>query len=161
MRQHDGFQTVDAVPAHFPELARTMRQAERVECAALGYTPMAALECSLAFATRAWTGLVDGVPVCMFGVTATMLLARTAEPWLLSTDGIMRHRMAFLRANKPYVREMLDLHPHLAGMVHAANTVSIRWLRWMGFAVGAVQPWGPFGALFRPFEMRSGELDAG
>ena len=156
IRQHDGFQTVDALPEHFPELARRMRPAERDECAALGYTPMAALECSLAFATRAWTGLVDGLPVCMFGVTAPMLLARVAEPWLLSTDGILSHRHAFLRANRPYVLEMLSLHPVLAGMVHAANTLSIRWLRWMGFAVGAARPHGPFGALFRPFAMEAG-----
>ena len=145
--------TILADPSHLPALARSMRQAERDECAALGYTPMAALRCSLGFATRAWTGLVDEVPVCMFGVTAPYLLAREAEPWLLSTAGIMPHRMAFLRANRRYVLKMLELYPTLAGMVHARNRVSVRWLRWLGFKVGDARPHGVRGELFRPFRM--------
>ena len=55
-------------------------------------------------AAVAWTGRVDGAPVCAFGVEAASLVANEGRPWLLATDGILPHRTAFLRRNRAYVR---------------------------------------------------------
>jgi GNAT superfamily N-acetyltransferase len=37
--------------------------------------------------------------------------------------------------------------------VHAEYAEAIRWLRWLGFAIGPPQPRGPHGAPFRPFSI--------
>ena len=146
---------VEARRAHLPFLEQRMRQQERDECQALGYTPAQALEVAFSNAAMAWTGLTDDEPVCMYGLTPTSLLSREAKPWLLTTELILAHQHSFLRRSRESVPAMLALFPRLADMVDARNTVSIRWLRWMGFTIGEPVPWGVAGEKFRPFEMEA------
>ena len=43
-------------------------------------------------------------------------------------------------------------YPH--NRVHAGNDAAIRWLGWLGFALGAPEPDGPFAQPFIHFEWR-------
>lgn len=153
-----GPHVVEIVPAeagHIRPVAAAMRQADRDEVwASARSTPLRALKRSLAISPLAWAGLLDGAPVCLFGVGAVSLLSGIGSPWLLGTDAIEANAMRFLRRNRAMVGQMLAAFPVLANHVDARNHLSIRWLRWLGFTLAPAVPYGPFGLPFHPFEMR-------
>lgn len=143
--------TADDIPA----LAAAMRQADREEVdAAHGHTAEEALAASLAGSTRAWTGLVDGEPVCMFGVGPISVLAGRGAPWMLGTDRLERCPRTFLRRSRTCVAAMLAVYPWLENYVAEKNTVSIAWLRWLGFTLAEEPVTLPNGSQFRHFEMK-------
>ncbi len=151
--------TVEVVPAlaeHIPAIAAAMRAADRQEVAAAsGRSPGAALHCSLRVSIEAWTGLIDGRPVCMFGLGCPSLLGGVGVPWLLGTDQLKRHQMAFLRRNRAVVARWAARYPRLINFVDARNLTSIRWLRWLGFVIDPARPYGLAGLPFHPFVLRS------
>jgi len=152
---------VEVVPAHaghIHHLAVNMRADDRREIWAAGcMLPRESLEMSLERSRIAWTGLVDGVPVCMFGVAAEVGILPVGRPWLLGTDDIEKHQRAFLRRNRQKVAEMLSMYPLLVNYVDARNKASIKWLQWLGFTVDEnTIPVGVNQVPFRRFEMTRG-----
>ena len=148
---------VTASPDHIPHIAAHMRQADRDEVAAShGITPLAAMEMSLRRSRRAWTIMSPaGVPVGMFGVGDTNILAGVGSPWLLGTDELPRHAIIFLRQCPYWVGQLLEGYTVLRNCVDDRNKLSIRWLKWLGFDVG--KPVAFKGQLFRMFEMKASE----
>jgi len=136
-------------------LAERMREADRQEVqASHGHTADEALTSSLAASTVAWTGLINGEPICMFGVGPISILAGRGAPWMLGTDLIEKSPKTFLRRCRPCVSRMLSVYPYLENYVHEQNSVSIKWLRWLGFTLADEPVTLPNGAQFRHFEMR-------
>lgn len=96
----------------------------------------------------------DEEPIAIYGVADNPSLNETniGHPWLLATDGLVRERIAFLRAAQytllPRLQEGYDI---LSGLVWNANKLHLRWLAWMGFRIAAPHRAGPFGALFNQF----------
>lgn len=78
------------------------------------------------------------------------------EPWLLGTDEIADVYLPFLRQSRIFIRRSLAIFGMLANWVDARNVLSIRWLRWLGFEMGAPTPWGYEGRPFIPFRMTGG-----
>ena len=147
---------VAATAEHIAPVAARMRQADRDEVWASSLSrPEAALRMSLAASPLAWTGLVDGVPVCMFGAAASTMLASQGCPWLLGTDEVERHAIAFLRRNRAQVGLMLKVFGTLANRVDSRNTQSVRWLEWLGFTIHPAEPFGPLGLPFHRFSLDS------
>jgi hypothetical protein len=135
-------------------LALVLRKADRDEVEALtGRDPREALVASVERSASAWAGVADGELVCLFGVVPVSLVGVTGIPWLLGSEFVMRYGRPFLRRNRAWLREMLREFPVLRNVVDARNTVSIRWLGWLGFTLGAPQPMGVRGLPFIPFEM--------
>ncbi|MDA8231570.1 MAG: hypothetical protein M0006_09550 [Magnetospirillum sp.] len=148
-------EVIPATAAHAAAIAPILRAADREEVrAACGLAPEEALRLSLATSPLAWTGMAAGSPVCLFGAASPGLLGGPGRPWLLATDALVRHSAAFLRRNRAYVAAMLDEFGHLANHVDARNSVSVRWLRWLGFTLEPARPFGPYGLPFHPFHMR-------
>lgn len=134
--------------------ALVLRAADRAEVEALtGREPREALVASVERSASAWAGYADGELVCLFGVVPMTLVGVTGVPWLLGADAVTRYGRPFLRRNRLYVREMLRAFPVLRNVVYARNTVSIRWLAWLGFTLGTPQPMGVRGLPFIPFSM--------
>jgi RimJ/RimL family protein N-acetyltransferase len=137
-------------------LALVLRRADREEVEALtGRDPHEALVASVERSAAAWAGLADGELVCLFGIVPMTLVGVTGIPWLLGAESVTRYGRPFLRRNRAWLREMLREFPVLRNVVDARNTVSIRWLEWLGFTLGAPQPMGARGLPFIPFEMRA------
>ena len=135
-------------------LALVLRQADREEVEALtGRDAREALVESVVRSAAAWAGLANGELVCLFGVVPVSLVGVTGIPWLLGSDAVTRYGRPFLRRNRAYLREMLREFPVLRKVVDARNTVSIRWLEWLGFTLGTPQPMGVCGLPFIPFAM--------
>lgn len=147
---------IPAGMAHAEALAPVMREADRREAeAALGMSPLEGLRLSLSASVEAWTGTADGEVVCIFGVAPFSVLGGEGCPWLLGSDLVERHGMAFARRNRAMVRRWLGLFPVLRNWVDARHTVAVRWIGWMGFHVKPPVPYGPARLPFHPFEMRA------
>jgi hypothetical protein len=132
------YEIVPAEYGHIPFLAERMREADRREVWAMSrHTPREALTMSLKLSPRAWTALVDGVPGLMWGAArAGSIFCLVGRPWLLSSGVIEgAAKLEFLRRSREFVGEMRKDFPRLSNYVHAANTLSIRWLKWCGFTM--------------------------
>jgi len=148
---------VPATAEHAAAMAPRMREADRQEVWATSMsTPLDALERSLARSRRAHAGLADGVVVCLFGVAPVTVMGDVGMPWLLGSEELPRYAVPFLRRNRPYVAAMSRDYRVLTNYVDARNALSIRWLRWLGFAIMSTEPYGALKLPFHRFEMRQG-----
>lgn len=155
-----GQPNIEIVPAraiHIREIARRMRDADRLEVsAASGKSPFDALAFSLRRSAYAWTALVNGRPEVMFGVADLNLIEGSGAVWLLGTDAVEKYSRIFLRMSRDFRRQLLARYIVLRNFVHADNRVSIRWLEWMGAKFGEPIDWN--GHAFRMFEMRAEDV---
>jgi len=147
---------VPAEAGHVVAMAPHVRQADVDEVyAATGMEIGPALEQSWRLSTHAWAGLIDGEVACIFGVTPYNLLGGRGIPWMLGTDLVERHALAFLRRSRWCVSTMLRLYNHLENYVDVRNEKSVAWLRWLGFQMDEPAPYGKFRMPFMRFEMRA------
>lgn len=129
-----------------------IREADRQEVWAAGkLTPEIALRRGLAASDRAFTGVIDGEIVAMFGVTPGSILGGVGVPWMLGTEAIERHAVAFIRQSRPALWMMHARYDYLINFVDDRNKAAIRWLQWLGFHVEQPVPMGPFRVPFRRF----------
>lgn len=141
-----------ATLAHAEAIAPRLREADAFEVRAMsGAPPLTALRRGLMLSSEAWTGTVDGRPVCLFGVAPRSLLSDVAAPWLLGTDEIASHAWAFLRRNRAVLARWRAQYRRLENLVWADNDAAIRWLDWLGFTLGELLEIN--GVIWRPFAM--------
>lgn len=141
---------VDALKGRF-------RQADIDEVYAMsGRDVNSAVDDGLKFSDHAWVGTWEGEPITVFGVRGLGLLGDEGTPWLLGTDRIRENgiRQAFVQLSAPYVQEMLRDFAYLENYVDARNTVSIRWLKRIGFTVDPPEPAGYLKMPFHRFWVR-------
>ena len=110
-----------------------MREADIVECRAMGHSPKQALREGLIASSLCLTALLDGRPAAMFGLVVKSALAGEGTPWMLGTEAIYDHPRAMLRWGPRFVTAMLDSTPALGNLVAAGNARAIRMLRRWGF----------------------------
>lgn len=127
---------IPATEEHISHIAANVREADRVEFAAIMRTAEQVLKSGLQISTKVWTGTVDSVPICMFGVApVSMLIPEHGRAWMVGTHDLDKYSILFLRRCRPQVKEMLDLYPVLSNYVAASNVKAIEWLKWLGFKV--------------------------
>lgn len=127
-------QIVPAEEWHIPVIAARVRPADRDELFAIAcYTPERALAASFNASPLKWTGLINGEPVCMFGVAPGTMLGGTGRPWLISSQDIENNIIVFLKKSKVALDIMTDSYPLLENYVDARNTKAIKWLKWLSF----------------------------
>jgi len=125
---------VKAEEKHLSFIADNIRDADKNEIYDLTLMkPLEALKKSLEVSFLACTGLIDGKPICMFGVGDTGMMFNTGRPWMIGTNEIDNVPVTFLRRNKVYVQKMLDCYGFLENYVSQENTKAIDWLKWLGF----------------------------
>jgi len=141
-----------ARPGHIREIAARMRAADRDEVfAASGRSPHSALCFSYRHSSLAWTAFFDGRPEVMWGVGDINILTGIGAPWLLGTDAVEENFRAFLRISRDWPAQLLSRYAVIRNFVDARNTVSLRWLEWLGFRL--FEPVEINGHPFRLFEM--------
>jgi len=96
-----------------------------------------------------------GEPIAIIGAAApTLLGGGIGKPWMLGTPGVATAPRGFIQGGRAYVQRMLDLFPEgLENYVDARNSVSIRWLRALGFKMHPAQPYGEEQRLFHRFTL--------
>lgn len=110
-----------------------------------------ALSESIENSREAFVFVIDGEPVCAFGVVPAPL-PNVGIPWMVGTSNIDHHGTAFLRASKKVLAELMTRWPVLTNWADSRNTRGLRWLRFMGFTIHPAIPLGEKGLLFHRFE---------
>lgn len=148
---------IEIVPArasHLRRLAAVMRQADRDEVmASSGRDPLSALAASYRRSTVCMVALVDGQPEVIFGAGDLNILTATGAPWLLGSNAVVTHKRDFLRLSVVWRDQLLQRYSVLRNVVDCRNSLSIRWLRWLGF--GFSEPFRHRGHDFMLFELRA------
>ena len=120
---------VDFVPLR-PEHAAIsphLRQQDIDEIhAACDWPVDAALAYSIAHSEKGGAALIDGKLAAVFGVHNGFI-------WLVGTDDIAAHPVAFFRHSRKIFNKLKKGYPLLENFVHVSNKLSIRWLYWLGF----------------------------
>lgn len=140
-------------------VADNMRAADVKEVWASGdRSPHSALWRGVEESDYSTVALIGDEPVAVFGLALHGILGRTGVPWMLGTDGVVKHKRVFVPNSRVVVSNMLDVAPSLYNYAHAENAVSIRWLKWLGFKFEDAAPYGPHGELFHRFSMEKGDV---
>lgn len=135
----------DAMPGDTWLMLPTVRQADIDELRALGATPEQCLRLGLQHSARATTVFLHGEPA---GVVGIIDYRDYRLPWAVFTTAIDRHPLPFLRGGRAWMRGVSGL---LLNYVDARNTMTIRWLKWLGFTIDDPIPYGVNGEPFSRF----------
>lgn len=145
------------VPAewwHVDTIAASARPADALELWAIARaTPRDCMENGIA-AAPAFTGLLDGVPVCMFGVVPDEPGA--GVPWMVGSTRLCRlaAQKALLHRSREWIAQVRGQFAVLFNVVDDRNVAAKRWLRWLGFTVSRPAPMGQDGEAFCTFYWR-------
>ena len=122
--------------------------------------PAAALCSAFLNSSKCWTVFLKDEPIAMFGVTRISLSSDIGTAWLLSSDKIELIPRTFVKHSRAYVRAMFEetRFNRLENWVHDENEVSKRWLKWCGFTLGEVEPYGYKKEPFRKFWINRQEV---
>ena len=147
------FNIVKAKLEHVDFVAKNIRAEDAAEVKAVSYlSPGEALEMSFFVSDPCHTILYKDEPVGCFGVAP--MGEGKGSPWLLATDRIKDMPMYFIRSSKQYIENMLKEYKFLENWVALDNTISIKWLKWVGFKIEEPEVYGLNGELFCRFWLR-------
>lgn len=107
-----------------------LREADELECLAGGLDGQMAVKRSVASSTRAFAHYASGELLCLWGYRRE---PEGATMWLLSTEAVNRHRIAFASASLALCEEMLREFRAVRCLVHCGHADALKWLSWLGF----------------------------
>jgi hypothetical protein len=111
-----------------------LRQADADEITALTQLNVKdSLTQCIKYSKHTWVGLYNGTIECVFGLGEVN--SQIGVPWFLSTDKFNEFKIAFGKESKRVVDTMLALYPNLINLIDSRNSVSINWLKWLGFTI--------------------------
>ncbi len=84
---------------------------------------------------EAGAAFVDGEIAALYGIGARSLVSEEGYPWLLPTDLIRKHKVAFFRRTRAYIETAMASYPTLKGEVDTSIPGGVTWLKWLGFSV--------------------------
>ncbi len=112
-----------------------------------------AIKLSIASAPHSWAVEVDGDLAALIGVTQAPD-SEVGVPWMSGTSAFYRAPRALTKLGRQYSEFGLSIYHTLVNYVDVRNTVSIRWLKAMGYKVSNVPvPVGVNGEPFYRFSM--------
>lgn len=118
------------------ELADTLRQSDRDELAVVcTYSAREAVLKSVLASDPdfLFAVLADGKLLGIFGASSPSLLSRVGVPWLLATDEMNKYTKRLTQDTQRVVRMMLEKWPVLTNVIDVRNTMTMRWLKVIGF----------------------------
>ena len=95
-------------------------------------TPRQAVRTILNESIAAWTVLLDGRPVVMWGQTGSMMSIE-ANVWLVVTDIAREHVRTLVEGARAHLRMMLAGKEALLTTVLVTDTRALRWVKFLGF----------------------------
>lgn len=149
------YEVRDATMDDVRYISDNMRQIDRHEIYAMaGSRPYRAVRAGFMLSKRCRVGVVNGSPVCIYGVVNKSVFTTEGSVWMLGTDELRRHAVRFLRMNKE--SSEIDLitkgFDYVDNWCHNENKITIKWLQWLGFNVrDKAEPKGFKGEDFRYF----------
>jgi len=147
---------VELTASHLNHIVTVAREADRVEFSYQDPRPMReVLEEMLRKSHRARCGLIDGEPVCCFGVIRPVVLTTEGHPWAVASRLVEEkgYRRVFLQQSRRGLAEVVKGYTSICNIIHEENSLAIRWLKWLGFTVSDAR-FDVGGGWFRHFEMK-------
>ena len=92
-------------------------------------SPSLAVSFSIAHSDKGFAAFIDDMLCAVFGVDDGII-------WLIGTDEISNHPISFYRVSKKIFPLLCEGYDSLCNYVDTRNTLSLRWLQWLGFHVG-------------------------
>ena len=131
---YDGFSIAKATSEHANILQHNLRDSDVRECIIHGASPFRALMASIREKGENYTCIIDGEPICMFGVNSIMdnMIGRI---WLLGSYEIEKRGRKFLRWSQSVVNYYQDKYYQLENVVPADHKNTIEWLEFLGFQI--------------------------
>ena len=116
-------------------IAANMRECDVVELRdGVMQTPLEALQSSFALSVKSFTITIGDDPVAMAGVGPLGSDPAFGVIWFLATDRMDKECRRDLRVLSPFFVDVLSAGYEVVGnLVDCRNTMSIKWLRKMGF----------------------------
>lgn len=139
---------------HIDDILPKVREADCVEFArSCGLPLRAALHLGFSEKNVTYTGFLNGEVVVIAGIAPKSGDATVGIPWMVTTEKLADAGLTFLRQVKPIFEKMAQDYDRLVNYVDAENTEAIRWIKWLGFTILDVEPFGVGGYPFHRFEM--------
>lgn len=156
MVKRDRVRIVNTTPALLDKIcAKPFRPNDERECRAASGRPVAvAIREGFKRAPYCKTVLLNGEPVGVFGVTAPSLISQTGVPWMLGLPALTENaecRKTIRKRSVEFRNAMFKLFPKLENYEDVRNTVSMKWLKWLGFRMDEPKPYGVAGLSFVRF----------
>lgn len=145
-------QILPAISAHAQYIGENVRPEDAEELWASSFSKAGeVIEKGLRYSDVAYAGIINGVPVCVWGVVKESLISDDGIPWMVGSNELNNDDVAktFLRLCREPIMVMLENYDRLENYVDARNIRSQRWLRYMGFTIEK-EPI-PYGVLQMPF----------
>ena len=131
------------------ELAERMQPVFRDEIQAMSArTPIAEAVQSWLKSRVCRAARADGALMCVYGSSPVGGLSSTGIVWMLATDTLSAHALRFLRQSREELADLTAGYDRVLNWCDARNTVSVRWLAWLGFDI---EPAIRIGVEQRPF----------
>ena len=122
------------------EIATHLREQDRRELeASYGPNITEALVESVIGSSEAFVWTLDGKPICIAGVSKAEFPGPNSGagvPWMLGAPEMVKYSRMLIKDARIYIEEKLKEFPCLFNFVHAENSVSIGWLKHLGFTLG-------------------------
>lgn len=110
--------------------------------------------------TRAFAGEIDGVLMGLFGASPVAAVGGIGSPWMICTTDMEK----FPKLIHFYGKALVDItqieYPTLVNFVDARNTISIGWLKRLGFTIHDPEIMGYEKVPFHKFDMHRMRKDA-
>jgi len=122
-------------------LMRGVRRSDCLEAARLGFPRIAdALHDSLVFSEFSAAAYTKNGVACIWGVSRLSLLSPVGTIWLVAHDDIEKYAVRFLKESRAKLALLMEYYPRLENVIDVDNTMTMRWLEWLGFSVDKGRP---------------------
>lgn len=148
------YKIMPATIEHAESLKNRLRQNDVEEIyAASGLDASKALLQSWRLSEVSYVGLMDNLPIAIFGAARRTLISEDGIPWMLGSEELNSKRVIIEvgRRSIYYVNEMKRRFKRLENWIDARQTKSIKWLKWCGFTIDEAKPYGFLGMPFHYF----------
>ena len=129
---YDGFSIAKATSEHANILQHNLRDSDVRECIIHGASPFRALMSGVREKGENYTCIIDGQPICMFGVNPIMEMM-IGRIWLLGSYEIEKRGRKFIRWSQSVVNYYQEQYYQLENVVPADHKDTIDWLQFLGF----------------------------
>ena len=114
------------------ELYDDMREEDMMECIGLMHHPKDAVKLALESSDKCYSLRGSDGLYCSFGVTPCIVAENVGIVWLLGTRRLATAKKYFTKNSQKWVDEMMKDFDYLTNVVMKTNTLSMRWLKWLG-----------------------------
>jgi hypothetical protein len=110
-----------------------LRAGDAAEVLLFGLDGVQAIEQSMRDSLASECIVLDGEPAAVLGLLMPDLTSGVGVPWILTTEAVERHPVAFGRASRRILNRALDVAHRLENVCDARYTRSLAWIEWLGF----------------------------